>query len=100
MGQPKRFSTKAKLEALKRGGIELPVDPRALALDMLPGEVPPPDERAVLILSSAYQYSEEPDYGAVSWSNQEKAADFFNKHGLIETLDEIVRVGGPDALSS
>lgn len=92
-----RYTTKQKLAALREGR-ELPVDARALALEMRPGEYPDPDERAVLILSSMYQRAENPNYAAVSWANQERAAAYFNAHGLIATLDEIVRIGGPEAL--
>ena len=98
MSKNRRPSTKAKLEALKSGR-ELPVNPRALAMDMKPGEYPATDEKAVLTLAEVYQNAEGDKRAAVSWKNQEKAAKYFNEHGLVETLDEIVRVGGVEALS-
>lgn len=86
-------STKAKLEALKNGA-ELPVDPATLYMIAEPG----PDERSVLILARLLQKQEDPDYVSVSWKCQVKAADYFNAHGLNETLKEILRLD-PDALS-
>ncbi len=94
----KRPSTKEKLAALKAGR-ELPVCARALALDMKPGEYPGTDEKAVLTLAREYQKAEDPEYISISWPNQEKAATYFNEHGLVETLDEILRIGGVEALS-
>ena len=93
---PIRHTTREKLEALKRGR-ELPVDPRALGT---PGQTPGTDERAFRTLAREYQRKEDPDYVSISWANQEKAAGYFNVHGLAKTLDEIVRVGGPEALQS
>jgi hypothetical protein len=90
-------TTSQKLEALKRG-IELPVDPYAMAHGEV-GQTPPTDERAVLTLAREYQRSEDPEYVSISWANQVRAADYFNANGLVETLNEIVRVGGPEALS-
>ena len=86
----------AKLVALNLGK-ELPLDPYAMAHGEV-GQVPPTDERAVLALARAYQREEDPDYVSVSWPNQVKAAAYFNAHELIETLDEVLRVGGPSAL--
>jgi hypothetical protein len=92
----KRKTTAVKLAALKQG-IELPVDPYEMAHGQV-GQVPPTDERAVLTLAREYQRAEDPDYVSISWANQVKAAEYFNAHGLIKTLDEVVRVGGPEAL--
>ncbi len=91
----RRPTTKQKLEAIKHGR-ELPVDPRAMGVV---GEVPATDERAVHILAREYQRAKDPDYVSISWACQVKAADYFNAHGLAATLKEILRVGGPDALS-
>lgn len=91
-----RPTTKQKLEALKRG-VELPVDPAQLykAGSDRPVGV---DEKAVLTLATEYQKAENSTRAAVSYENQKKAAEYFNEHGLIKTLDEIVRVGGEEAL--
>lgn len=89
-----RHSTKEKLAALKNN-VELPVDPGHMHK---PGEYLATDEKAVLTLAREYQRAADPDYACVSWVNQVKAADFFNTNGLIQTLDEIIRVGGPEAL--
>ena len=93
----KQPSTKMKLEALKQGR-ELPVDPFALA-HAEPGTYLGTDEKAVLTLAREYQRAEDSDYVSISWDNQVKAASYFNTHGLLDTLDEIVRVGGLGALS-
>ena len=91
----KRPTTAQKLEALKRG-VELPVSARALAYVTEPGV----DEKACLTLAAAYQRAEEgPRYCMVTWANQEKACAFYNARGLAATLDECLRVGGPEALS-
>ena len=71
------------------------IDAHALAIVEYPG----PDERAVLILSSVLNET-GPKRAAVPWALQEKAAAFYNKYGLARTLDEIVRLGGPEALMS
>jgi len=89
-------TSRQKLEALKQG-VELPVDPHDL-YKIPVGQVPDTDERAVLILSSTYQQAEDPQRSSVSWANQVRAAKFFNAHGLAQTLDEIVRVGGLEFL--
>jgi hypothetical protein len=89
----KRPTTREKLEALKRG-VELPVN-----LDLMqPGDYAGPDERAVLTLARVYEAAIDPDYSVISRASQEKAEAFFNAHGLLETLDECLRVGGPSAL--
>ncbi len=53
----------------------------------------------VSTLAREYQKAEDPEYISISWPNQEKAATYFNEHGLVETLDEILRIGGVEALS-
>lgn len=95
MSMKRRPTVSEKLEALKHGR-ELPIDPRVMGV---PGEWPDPDERAVLILAREYQKEADPDYVSVSWACQVRAADYFNANGLIKTLNEITRVGGPEALS-
>lgn len=86
MAKRKTPSTKQKLEALKEGR-ELPVDPHALSTVSHPGT----DERAVLDLARAIHRAESTGC-AVSWSAQERAAAYFNEHGLIGTLDEMFRL--------
>jgi len=46
-----KFSTRKKLAALKEG-LELPIDPYAMAMRGDIGQVPPTDERAVLTLEA------------------------------------------------
>jgi hypothetical protein len=88
-----RHTTKDKLEALKRG-VDLPVDPYAMAHGEV-GQVPPTDERAVMRLSRAIHWAESEDC-SVSWSAQERAASYFNEHGLAKTLAEAFRLEGED----
>ena len=83
-------STRQKLEALKAGR-ELPVDVRSLWRSTSIGDVPPPDERAVLLLARAIHRAESNNV-ATSWSAQTRAADYFNAWGLAGTLDEILRL--------
>jgi hypothetical protein len=82
-------SVRKKLEALKAGR-ELPVDVYALAHGRV-GDVPDTDERAVLELACAIHHAES-DRVAVSWEAQERAAQYFNTHGLSKTLDEMFRL--------
>jgi hypothetical protein len=82
-----RYSTKEKLAALKTG-IELPVDPRNMGR---PGDFLATDECAVLDLARAYQQKDDPDYVSISWECQVRAAEYFNTHGLLATLDEIAK---------
>jgi hypothetical protein len=86
MAKSKRPNTKKKLDALKEGR-ELPVDPVNLSYVQEPGT----DERAVLDLARAIHRAESTGC-AVSWSAQERAAAYFNEHGLIGTLDEMFRL--------
>jgi len=60
-------------------------------------EDPLPHERAVLILSRCYQYEEDADYVSVSWANQVRAANYYNTHGLNDTLKECLRIN-PESL--
>lgn len=83
-----RVTTKQKLEALRRG-VELPVDPRNMSMDV--GEVPPTDERAVLQLAHVIHRTESRSW-VTSWSALERAAAYFNEHGLSRTLTEMFRL--------
>lgn len=57
------------------------------------GDVPGPDVRAVLELAVAIHYAESTDRSVdASWSAQERAREFFNKHGLAATFDEARRL--------
>ena len=85
----RRPTVSQKLAALKQGR-ELPVD---LTL-MRPGDYADTDERAVLDLARAYQRAEDPDNVVTSWANQERAMSYFAEHGLVATIDEIIRLGG------
>jgi hypothetical protein len=81
-----RPSMAEKLAALKQG-VELPVDAHALSYV----QDPDTDERVVLELASAMHHAET-DNVAVSWKAQERAAQFFNQHGLARALDEKFRL--------
>lgn len=70
------------LAILRDGGI-VPVDLKGIGAD------PMPEERAVLLLAEALQGQKDPDFSVVSWVSQRIAADFYNAHGLIPTLDKI-----------
>ena len=83
-------STKAKLAALKEGR-ELPVDASKLWCSTPVGGVPPTDERAVLKLARAI-HAAEAEHCVTSWSAQERAAAYFNEHGLAATLTEAFRL--------
>jgi hypothetical protein len=81
------------LQKLQKGE-EPRVDPKRLAYV----EDPLPEERAVLLLAIALNDA-GPRHAAISWKLQEQACAYFNEHGLAKTLDEIVRLAGPEALS-
>jgi len=83
-------SVKKKLEALKSGK-ELPVDVRNLWKSTAVGQVPDTDERCVLGLARAIHRAESRDV-STSWSAQERAAAYYNKHGLAKALDEMFRL--------
>lgn len=90
--ETRRNKVKRKLQDLKVGK-----EPRVEAQDLLSheiGEVPLPEERAVLRLSSCIEASKDPDYCVVSWASQVEAAQYFNENGLGATLDRIVELGG------
>jgi hypothetical protein len=82
---------KKRLETLRAGGI-----PQVTAEDLwrgTPGEVPETEELAIMALARAIHRAESTGC-AVSWSAQERAMKFHNEHGLIATLDEVLRLGG------
>jgi hypothetical protein len=83
-------TTKAKLAALKELR-ELPVDAGQLWRSTPVGGVPPVDECAVLKLARAIHRAESTRC-STSWSAQDRAAAYFNKHGLAETLSEAFRL--------
>jgi len=75
-----------KLRDLQQGR-----EPHVTKADLMahmPGEVPLPEERAVLQLAHAIHRAESSD-AVTSWSAQERAMDFFNTHGLGATLDRM-----------
>lgn len=43
-------------------------------------------EKLVLELSMEIEKQRNADYAAVSWASQVEAANYFNKHGLVDTL--------------
>lgn len=77
---------------MKRGVVHEP--PRKADLRKIhpPGTYPSVEDKAALQLSSEYSYADNPDAACVSWAAQERAMNFYNKHGLAATLDEIFRL--------
>ena len=57
-----------------------------------PGDYPDLHESLALDLAREYQKEEEPDYVSISWPNQERAQDYFNAHGFIDTLDHMIKL--------
>ena len=58
------------------------------------GEVPDLFEKLTLELAYEYQRQENPDYTMVTWANQEKAQNFFNEHGFVDTLSLLIDLRG------
>lgn len=73
------------MQVLKEGGI-----PQIDVNELWMIAEPRPHERAVLRLARVLS----PDDVSVPWEAQVKAVDYYNKHGLIATLNEIVKQGG------
>lgn len=48
----------------------------------------------MLRLSSCIEASRDSDYCVVSWASQVEAMEYFNNHGLADTLSRIVELGG------
>ena len=80
-----------RIESL-RSGSEPGVDLRRLPHNEQPGDVPLPDERAVLELASLLQRSEDPGHSVVTWDRQVRAQRVLNLRGLCCVLDEIARL--------
>lgn len=55
------------------------------------GHCPEVEDRAALRLARAIHATED-TCCVTSWSAQERAQDFFNKHGMGDTLDECERL--------
>ena len=55
------------------------------------GHDPNTEDSAALDLSMAIHVSESTN-SIVSWDAQQRAQDYFNEHGLADTLDEILRL--------
>lgn len=90
--ETRKARVKRKLEERRAGK-----EPQVTAADLLSqeiGEVPLPEERAVLRLSSCIEASKDPDYCVVSWASQVEAMQYFNENGLSATLTRIVELGG------
>lgn len=47
-------------------------------------------EKLVLELSTEIEKQRNADYAAVSWASQVEAADYFNKHGFVDTLTHML----------
>lgn len=84
-----RTSPQDRIAALANGK-ELPVSLGDM-MDQEVGSVPGPEVRAVLRLACAMHQAESDDC-AVSWSAQERARAYINKHGLAACLDEAARL--------
>ena len=84
-------TVKDKLAAVKEGR-DLPVDLMPHPSDI--GRALDTDEKLVLDLARAYQHAEDPDYIAVSWANQERAMNYYNVYGFVDTLTELFRIEG------
>ena len=88
----RKTKVKRKLEERRAGK-----EPQVTSADLLSqeiGEVPLPEERAVLRLSSCIEASKDPNYCVVSWAAQVEAMQYFNENGLSATLTRIVELGG------
>lgn len=59
--------------------------------DERPGDVPPPEIRAVMGLAREIEHDKDPDYVSVSWASQCEAEEYARQHGLAGTLDEMFR---------
>ena len=90
--ETRKAKVKRKLQE-RRAGKEPQVTPADLLSQEI-GEVPLPEERAVLRLSSCIEASKDPDYCVVSWASQVEAMQYFNENGLGPTLTRIVELGG------
>ena len=53
-------------------------------------EHPPLYEKLVLELSTELEKQRDRDYVSVSWASQVEAADYFNKHGFVDTLTHML----------
>jgi len=80
----KKTKSQLRVDAL----MAQPADLRTLRQ---PGETLHLHDKLALDLATAIHQSESDDC-SVSWSAQERAQDYFNAHGFIETLDELFRV--------
>lgn len=47
-------------------------------------------EKLVLELSTELEKQKDADYVSVSWTSQVEAADYFNKHGFVDTLTHML----------
>lgn len=47
-------------------------------------------EKLVLELSTELEKQKDADYVSVSWASQVEAADYFNKHGFVDTLTHML----------
>lgn len=60
-------------------------------------EFPSVEEKLVLDLACAFEKEADPDYCVVTRESQQKAAEYFNTHGFVKTLDKLMELGGDDA---
>jgi len=81
------MKTKEKIEML-RNDKEPNVDIDSLYKKQLPDIV----ENVVLRLATAIHYAESTYTGSISWSAQKRAAAFFDKNGMYESLKECERL--------
>ncbi len=79
------MKAKSKVDALMDRKVDLSkIKPVGSYLDV--------DEKLVHELAIEYQREEDFDYVSVSWANQVKAQEFYNTHGFVDALDELLRL--------
>lgn len=57
-----------------------------------PGTYPDLHTKLALELATEIERESDPNYVSVSWPSQEKAQDYFNEHGFVETLDYMIKL--------
>jgi hypothetical protein len=76
--------SKSNKQLLKRTAEEVDVNKLWMV------EHPNLHEKLVLELSTELEKQKDRDYVSVSWASQVEAADYFNKHGFVDTLTHML----------
>lgn len=76
--------SKSNKQLLKRMAEEVDVDKLWMV------EHPNLHEKLVLELSTELEKQKDRDYVSVSWASQVEAADYFSKHGFVDTLTHML----------